>query len=313
MERNIERRNGFLVLDGYKHELADEDKCQYWINIRGCECYFKPVISLTGAYNELIAYHSAKLLGIDCAFYDLAIFNGEIGVISPNIGPHDKKLVTAEEILNEYLSVAFEELKHELIKKAQVEVSKGICVDDINNLEVIEKALEYRYGKTYGSDALKKLMVQTIKRFLFALVLNDTDKRPENYMYIEGESVEAAAMIDNEQILMAYKQFSLTTNFKDSYSNMATVLKEFLNKYHKDYLKVLEDMLATITAGFEKVIIEVESQIGQKLPDNYKETIRRRLKENTQEIKNTIEWFCARTKITGVYKPKKKVRYKKIA
>lgn len=58
-------------------------------------------------YAEVLSYEIAKLVGISCAEYDLATFNGNKGVITKSVVPKGEKIISGTELLttvyNEYM------------------------------------------------------------------------------------------------------------------------------------------------------------------------------------------------------------------
>ena len=63
-------------------------------------------------YAELIGYEFAKLLGMNCAQYDLAIFNDNLGVITKSIVNEDREtMVSGSEIIStvytDYILILF--------------------------------------------------------------------------------------------------------------------------------------------------------------------------------------------------------------
>ena len=322
----IEREDGYLILDNCKRQLANKEKRRYWVYIDGVEYYFKPSDSEDCGYNELIAYYAAKLLEIDCCFYDLACLNGVYGVISKSLRHPDQNLIAAETILDDYiinntdiiegmLTAAMNYYYYDDTRKEMVARNmKDITADDVNNLAVIEKALEFRYAHKYGFEEIQKLMDQIIRMFIFTILLKDYDKHSGNYMFIEGrDTINLAPLLDNGLIFHSVKTISLSTSFRDRDSDSITALKNFLVIYSNDYLCLLQEMLKKLNDNFDKLISQVEDQIKKELPHSYKNRLRENFKRNSKRIEDAIEKYTQKRKVTGVYKPKKKVRYKKIA
>ncbi len=79
---NSEISNGNIIFDEEEQRGARTNK--FWFNNYGF--MYKDVYPLTHEdYAEMIAYKLAKYLGIECASYDLAVYNGNLGVITTNL------------------------------------------------------------------------------------------------------------------------------------------------------------------------------------------------------------------------------------
>ena len=93
----IER--GLIVFNEEERQGARKNK--FWFN--NYQWMYKEVDNDYGTYeeySEVICYEIAKLLGIDCAEYDLATHNGKKGVITRSVVNSDEKIFSGTEVLN---------------------------------------------------------------------------------------------------------------------------------------------------------------------------------------------------------------------
>lgn len=161
VDKYMERIDGYLVIDDYKRVVSDKDEKRCWVYLDGEEYYFKPTTVfdvdnklVNYAYKELVGYQAAKFLGINACYCDLAILNGEKGVISKSLRNDEVKLVSGNEILGDYIADNFEivksmgfgdELASQIEKYGLGDTTRYFSAMYINNLEIIWQALEYKY------------------------------------------------------------------------------------------------------------------------------------------------------------------------
>ena len=88
-------------------------------------------------YAELISYEIAKLLGIECAEYDLATFNGNKGVITRSLVKNNEKIISGDELLKTIYEEYFVP-KMRLYNgfKKFSEINGITSIDDLNKLTV---------------------------------------------------------------------------------------------------------------------------------------------------------------------------------
>ncbi len=97
---NNEINNGNITIDEEEQRGTRTNK--FWFN--NYEFMYKDVYPLTHEdFAEIIAYKLAERLGIECASYDLAIYNGNIGVITANLikDNENEELLSGSEIITQ--------------------------------------------------------------------------------------------------------------------------------------------------------------------------------------------------------------------
>lgn len=277
----MKRINGFLDIDDYflTKESNDDIKegnngVDYWINIDGTEYYFK----LTeNPYIELICYEIAKFLGINAAFYDLAIFKGVKGVISKSYCRDGCNYVSGNQILKDYLRKKnnIQYLKQMGLKEKNVYLNIYLP-RDINNLEVIWQAIEERYADLKIDIDINKIMNDIILLFIFNILTCQNDGMPQNWELEESENgVSLVPVFDNEFCLklndFGVASCKLTTNFNDNYQNNYLIIEEFLKISSIEYINLFLEKFNMLTIDvFLDLINIVEKRIGSVIPSDLK-------------------------------------------
>jgi len=306
----MERIEGFLCIDNCKKEPANihqKKTNHYWVYINGEEYYFKPT---NNYYNELIGYHAASYLGIDSCYCDLAISNGQKGIISKSLRKENTKLTSGYDILNEYVYSGLSNLYW--IKKMMnaTNVLKKWWFDDkyrdksnliangINDLENIWHALEYKY-KDDRRFNIEKVMNQMVMMYIFSLLSYDTDKYATNWIIEENENdIRLAPIFDNEDAFNYTKdKLNQKTRFSESSTpetynyNQLEAINTFLSISSSEYLELFYEMYENLSNNFDKIIKNAEVQIGIPISLHKKLTITNGFYKNMEQIKNSLEQY----------------------
>ena len=136
--------------------------------------------------------------------------------------------------------------------------------DFVNNLDVIRRALGYRYGNTINIDGV---MNQFILMYIFTIIFDDTDKWAGNWVVIESENgVRLGSLFDNEYILNNYNgNISLSVNFNDAFHDSIFSLQEFLRVYSYEYFDLFVNLFEMVAYNFDVILDMVVEQTGMKL------------------------------------------------
>ncbi len=100
---NSEISNGNITVDEEEQRGARANK--FWFN--NYRYMYKDVYPLAYEdYAEIIAHKLASYLGIECASYDLAIYNGNAGVITKNLieDNENEELLSGTEVITQVYS-----------------------------------------------------------------------------------------------------------------------------------------------------------------------------------------------------------------
>ena len=299
----MERVNGYLVIDGCKREVVNNEMGQYFVYIDGEEYFYKPI---TYHYKELVAYYGAKMMGIDGCFYDLAVLDKEIGYISKSFRNKNARFILGEELLNNYLN-GERRIKGRLIKNIDIINDMGVRAlsmndsndyvdvnylgsDDLNNLEVIWQALEDRYKDKIN---ISEVMEQFVLMYIFTIIFYDTDKHSGNWGMLENDNnVRLVPLFDNEFILNdCYSGVGLSVNFNDYNFDIMDSLINFFKISSKDFYNLFVSKFEMVEGNIENIFELVEMQIMVKIPDYDKECMQMMFDDNCSYIRYVLDGF----------------------
>lgn len=299
----MERVNGYLVIDGCKREVVNNEKGQYFVYIDGEEYFYKPI---TYHYKELVAYYGAKMMGIDSCFYDLAVLDKEIGYISKSFRNKNARFILGQDILNDYLK-GERRINDRLIKNIDIINDMGVRAlgindsndyvdvnylgsDDLNNLEVIWQALEDRYKDKIN---ISEVMEQFVLMYIFTIIFYDTDKHSGNWGMLENDNnVRLVPLFDNEFILNdCYSGVGLSVNFNDYNFDIMDSLINFFKISSKDFYNLFVSKFEMVEGNIENIFELVEMQIGAKIPDYDKECMQMMFDDNCSYIRYVLDGF----------------------
>ena len=304
----MERIDGFLCIDNCKKELAREHHTKtnhYWIYINGEEYYFKPT---NNYYNELIGYHAATILDIEACFCDIAILDGQKGIISKSLRKENIKLTSGSQILNDYAYDSISNLYW--IKKMmnQSDISKKwwfndkyrerseLVINGIHDLENIWHALEHKYkdDKRFNSE---ETMHQIIMMYIFTLLSYDTDKYAINWLIEESkENIKLAPLFDNEDSFNYNKdklnqnvRLAVSPTSETYYHSQLEAINSFLSISSSEYFNLFYEMYEKLINNFDKIIRKIENQTGAAIPPYKKLIIVNGFYKNMEQIKKCLE------------------------
>lgn len=152
----------------------------------------------------MIAFHIARLIGVECCYYDLASLDGVKGVISKSFRNKDVSLVPGEVILGDYLLVArdvlvdlgLDEIEADIIIEKYHENGIYEGIDVFNTVEALDLALRDRFKDKYDID---NVMKQIKKMLIFDIIVNQSDRHSGNYYFlISSFEIVLASIFDNE-------------------------------------------------------------------------------------------------------------------
>jgi len=299
----MKRVNGFLDLDEYfKNNVMDEKNnvtdgdfdYQNWMVINGQKYFFKIT---TDSYTELLAYEIATFLGIKATNYDLAIYEGNKGVISESFHKETNRYISGEEILKGYFRVPGNK---GILQKMGFKTDKTLYMlcdpHRINNLEIIWQAIEQRYKLLNINIDIEKIMYDLVLLFIFNIIACQNDGLPHNWELEESENgVNLTQIFDNEWCFKInkeaiYPSSNLSTNFNDAYGSNYEILEEFLKSSSSEFINLfLEKFNMLSEDAFLKLIKKVEDKIGCEIPKNFKNSYILIFSLNKERIENVLE------------------------
>lgn len=272
MELEKYRENGRININKAKEEqvikYSDTEqrgarKNKFWFNNH--KMMYKDIYpEIYEDYAELIGYEFAKLLGMNCAQYDLAIFNDNLGVITKSIVNEDREtMVSGSEIIStvytDYILILFYLLNEfkSLLKKYNINnYSEYLMLDD--NFKI-----------SFSNDLAVLVISTSIDCFE-----NNSDISKNETIYKYFQFFEDVEMMYNEDFnpQKREKGILLTNNLYDLWSIIeiySTMFKLKLNT--EEFMNDLINMF----------IFDILTSHGDRHTDNWSVII----DKNTNEIK----------------------------
>lgn len=230
---NSEISRGNIIVDEEEQRGARTNK--FWFN--NYEFMYKDVYPLTYEdYAEIIAYRLAKHLGIKCASYDLAVYNGNLGVITKNLisDNENEELLSGTEIITqvytEYIipiNNIMEEY-HKLITKynarniyefSQLPYESQISLRNnllllVNSLNLKNKELSERMIKSRNIDFLE---IEKIYEYLDSFI----DIYNQDFTEMKNGIIKSNNLYDIWNVLEIYSRINnVNINIEDSMNNL---------------------------------------------------------------------------------------------
>lgn len=217
--------------------------------------YFKEE-SIDNIIKELIVIEIFKLFNIEAVEQEKATFETEEtkynGLLSKDFKEKNYDYIFLEEILNDYYVYIFNNDEND----------EGLMNYNLNNLEIIWNALEYRY-KDYPDyeNQVKIFMNELIKRFLVDILTGQIDRHALNILIKENEKEFSLAKVYDNSFSFDYTRLLLgvTPESLDYRNNkFVLTLSEFLNISSYKYTLQFKEMLDTLTID---KLIEIVNKI----------------------------------------------------
>lgn len=276
---------GFIDLDKLKLEsLGQEPECislSDWLLLPdGFEYLFKwsnnP--NFYELYSALVEYKAAKSLGIQAVEYDLATYNGKLGIISKKFLNGDEELISGNEILSS--------------------VNKSSQNKYINNVKDVYEAFALYFKDTKTVDDMMHHFI--LDRYMFDMVLGEEDGSSYNWGAIRNKKTNEyrwAGRYEADKIARTYegeeyiknkiKENTLQNGSLDienikteadwihckiSYDSKRVPVSEDFRKFCEENLDLAKELFYEVFINFDifKIFEEVEKSIGHSLPEEYK-------------------------------------------
>lgn len=302
----MKRINGFLNIDGYfikkyKKKYVEGlvkkiSSIHYVITIDGEEYYFKKI---SNPYNELLAYEIARFLGLNAVSYDLAVFQNMFGVLSKDFKRKDCNYISGQELLFMYSRMP---KNLNILSNMGLEQTENNNFPDnapysynINNLEVIWQAIEYRYQQLGIYVDMEKIMNDLVMYFIFNILTLQNDGMAQNWILEESKyGINLCPSFDNELCFQINDDKkiptgNLSTNFNDVGLGNYRILEEFLKVSSCEYIELFKEKFNMLSfENFLKLIQRVENKIECSLPNDVKEKYIRLFLMNRQNIERVL-------------------------
>lgn len=261
----------YLTNKGIKKENINIS-CDGRIIYDNKEYYLKDIReNINTLYCELIADKLLNKLNLPHVNYYLAEFFGKAYLISNSFKKEDENYVSGYKILDEYKDA----------------LNSNLDINDMNNLETIWNALEYRYTKMFekskAREIVSKLMNQLTTLFSFDIVVANDDRHQSNWMISENkENININTIFDNEYMLNFYldkenlNSFALGIYPEDTehFINYVDVIKKYIRDSSSEFINKLIMVYNTLSIDvFLQCIKEVEEEFHFIIPSENRQLI----------------------------------------
>lgn len=151
-------------------------------------------------WGDLIVMELAKEVGIDCAIYRPAVFNGETGFITESFLKNNEKLINAKELMDLEIKNNFSDKITNKIKKLCSQSNSRWRPDIYMSLNNYVDMIEIIDTNIFLSDLEKERIKISLKKLLcFDLITLQSDRHPENYGIIKKDNgYEFSPLYDND-------------------------------------------------------------------------------------------------------------------
>lgn len=240
---------------------------------------YKPQMNIKECYNELLAYQLSTLLGLNCAYYDLATFDGTIGVLTPNFKKQNLKYINFSVLAKEYSKDDDNHLKYQVT---------------LNNIENFLKP-------HYNSQIVDYLMEKIIKIFCFDILICNNDRTLSNLEIVEGHDFVDLVPLFDHTLCFDYSEKSvIEVNFKHEYAldfdiSHYEVLKDFLEVFSDVYKNIFIEMNQKFTMELlENALKSIEIQTERKIPEEIRKSYEMWFLNHKTKLEEVLENFPAR-------------------
>ena len=217
---------------------------------------------------ELIAAKLLDKLNLPHVEYHLAQYFDDVVLLSKSFKKENCRYISGQRILNDY---------GETLKTPQ-------DVSDLNNLEQIWQALEYRYSKSNTPEQtlaiVSQLMAEITTLLSFDFVVGNIDRHQSNWIVEEGpQGIHLAQIFDNEYLLDAYldpetiASFAMTSSYEEleRFASPRESIDYYVNISSEEFvikLKQIQDKLSLPV--FADALRDVEEDLGCRISSETK-------------------------------------------
>lgn len=173
----------------------------FWLKDNDKKFLFKRVNAFDlNKWGDLIVMELAKEVGIDCAIYRPAVFNGETGFITESFLKNNEKLINAKELMDLEIKNNFSDKITNKIKKLCSQSNSRWRPDIYMSLNNYVDMIEIIDSNIFLSDLEKERIKISLKKLLcFDLITLQSDRHPENYGIIKKDNgYEFSPLYDND-------------------------------------------------------------------------------------------------------------------
>lgn len=236
------------------------------------EYYLKDIREdINTLYCELIAVKLLDKLNLPHVNYYLVEYFGKAYLISKSFIEKKANYVSGFKVLDEYKDY----------------LNSHLDIGDMNNLETIWNALEYRYTKMFNQNKAKKIVAKLMSElttiYSFDIVVANGDRHQSNWIVKEAkDDISINTMFDNEYMLNSYlddeslNSFALGIYPEDTehFINYIDVIKKYIRDSSSEFINKLIMVYNTLSIDvFLQCIKEVEEEFQFIIPSENRQLI----------------------------------------
>ena len=241
--------NGCLILDELKvvNNFLEGRKPKLWLTDGENLFLFKMGATNYENYAELIASEIAKQCGIETALYDLAIYKGVIGVVTPNFLKQNDVIISGEEVLND---------------GAKIARRNNINVKIENTLDSIVTSLNLRYAFTNNRSIISNNLGIKLAPIYDCSTMAFLNNDISSYITRIHSYSTLLNLLDSLKLSLHYR-----LDLKDS-----TILEEFAALCQENIEYVEKIMKKIMEVDVQKAIVSIEKRhnIGKQGIEEFK-------------------------------------------
>jgi len=258
----MERKNGYLILDNEKIVRKIPRNTTGFVFeflIHGEEHYFKPCEE-AHALLEVFCSYVANRIEIPSVFYDIAIYQNQLGVLSKTYNPnHEKEISIRDLLVSYYINVIVED--EDLLK----DVSD---FDNLYNLDDIWNALDFHYKNREDKNiVVARLMREIMDSFLLQIILGNRDMHFTQLIILDGEYPHLTLNHDYGEACLVNIQnnfypYALQVTMKDTSSKVQPkfTIFELLTSSDEIFIEYFKEKLNLLPSS-EEVLLEMNRKL----------------------------------------------------
>lgn len=270
---DLKDNDGFIDISDLKFKKLSNFRNVYTLEYNNKKYYFKTIYNIKTMYNELIAEEIANDYDIPHIHYDLAVLDGNIGVISEDFIKDNETFTDMCSILKTIYNDPEDKTNH-------------------NNLTDIWNALSIIFN---DEKIIADLMEQIVNIFIFDILIANSDRHDENYGLILGNNTRISPIYDNNCMLSDIALYEEKYAIKaDSYDN--SIISSFLFKSSEEYYELLKSKLWIIEdKNIDKIIKRVEDKTNITIEDFIKRNIKDKFSIQYKNITTELNNYISKT------------------
>lgn len=270
-----------------QNQLIETKRCStsaFWIKNLHKKNYLFKVTEKNQEFRSLIIEEMANLTNIKVPHTQLATFNGYFGELIEDYRRPEYQYVSGSTILYEYFLFARNTdtiksiIPKYLNKDNLTNDEKNIILKQLNNLETIWNALEFRYQKYSNREAIIFTIMQKLAhRFSFDFITMQCDRHASNWEIEENNITADLTPLYDSNRSFYYPSFNLEFHIQEKFksSEIYEELEYYLTYSDSIFSQYFYQLFAFFTPEKIENMIEkktiIPKQVQIEMISSYKE------------------------------------------